>query len=518
MPAILLFLFHSLLQIPIVDTAYELIIGSYTREGNPGIEIMDVNTLRNRSVPRYTIQNPNSSFLAVSADRSRMFSVREEGQAKSAVAAFRRNARGEYEFVNSSPVIGSGPCHVAYREASATVYAANYGSGSLSVFKTVDGKLEPIAQHIKYKGSGPDKSRQEGSHAHQVTVSPDQHFLYVTDLGGDKVYRHRIYADGLVDEDAQVINVAPGSGPRHLVFNSKGDHMYLINEMNAMVDVFLVRQDAFTLLQSILADTARSPSKGSGDIHLSPDGRWLLTSNRISSNEITVFEVQGDGTLKKVRHQPVLKKPRNFNFTPDGKFVYVASQDEHKVQVFAFNGTDGSMTDTGRDILVKNPVCLIFLPREDVVNPEERISSLKIRLIQPSAPIANYVKYVQVGNLVFLSGHGPDKPEGGQVFGKLGKDLSVEQGQEAARLTGISLISTLRGLIGDLNHVKRIVKVTGLVNCVDTFTQQPAVMNGFSNLMVDVFGDRGRHARTSVGVNALPNNIAVEIEMVVELK
>jgi enamine deaminase RidA (YjgF/YER057c/UK114 family) len=123
-----------------------------------------------------------------------------------------------------------------------------------------------------------------------------------------------------------------------------------------------------------------------------------------------------------------------------------------------------------------------------------------------------------VGNTVYLSGHGPDKPEGGQVFGKLGKDLTVEQGQAAARLTGISLISTLKGYIGDLNRVKRIVKVVGLVNCTPEFAQQPQVMNGCSNLMVEVFGDRGRHARTSVGVNALPNNIAVEIEMIVELK
>ena len=128
------------------------------------------------------------------------------------------------------------------------------------------------------------------------------------------------------------------------------------------------------------------------------------------------------------------------------------------------------------------------------------------------------MKYVQVGNTVYLSGHGPDKPEGGQVFGKLGKDLSIEQGQAAARLTGISLISTLRGYIGDLNRVKRIVKVVGLVNCTPEFAQQPQVMNGCSNLLVEVFGDRGRHARTSVGVNALPNNIAVEIEMIVELK
>ena len=96
--------------------------------------------------------------------------------------------------------------------------------------------------------------------------------------------------------------------------------------------------------------------------------------------------------------------------------------------------------------------------------------------------------------------------------------MTVEQGQAAARLTGISLISTLKGYIGDLNRVKRIVKVVGLVNCTPEFAQQPQVMNGCSNLMVEVFGDRGRHARTSVGVNALPNNIAVEIEMIVELK
>lgn len=164
------------------------------------------------------------------------------------------------------------------------------------------------------------------------------------------------------------------------------------------------------------------------------------------------------------------------------------------------------------------PVCLVFVKPQPETDAEASIRSNNITLIPPTAPIANYVKYVQVGNTVYLSGHGPDKPEGGQVFGKLGKDLTIEQGQAAARLTGISLISTLRGYIGDLNRVKRIVKVVGLVNCTPDFAQQPQVMNGCSNLLVEVFGDRGRHARTSVGVNALPNNIAVEIEMIVELK
>lgn len=151
-------------------------------------------------------------------------------------------------------------------------------------------------------------------------------------------------------------------------------------------------------------------------------------------------------------------------------------------------------------------------------NPEARIKELGIQLIKPTPPVANYVKAVRVGNMLYLAGHGPDKPEGGQIIGKVGDSLTLEQGRDAARLTGISLLSTLRGEIGDLNKVKRIVKVLGMVNAVATFDKHPQVMNGFSDLMVEVFGENGKHARSSVGVASLPNNIAVEIEMIVELK
>ena len=152
------------------------------------------------------------------------------------------------------------------------------------------------------------------------------------------------------------------------------------------------------------------------------------------------------------------------------------------------------------------------------VNPEERLKKSNITLIPVVPPIANYVKQVQVGKLLYLSGHGPDKPGGGQMYGHLGKDVTIEEGQAAARLTGISMISTMKAYLGDLNKVKRIVKVLGLVNSEPTFVQQPQVINGFSNLMVEVFGERGKHARSAVGVAALPNNISVEIEMIVELK
>ncbi len=148
----------------------------------------------------------------------------------------------------------------------------------------------------------------------------------------------------------------------------------------------------------------------------------------------------------------------------------------------------------------------------------ERLSELGIELTEPGPPVANFVYAVQTGNLVFLSGHGPDRPEGGQVTGKLGTDeLTLEEGQEAARLTGIALLASLQQKIGDLNRVERIVKVNGMVNADPSFTQHSQVVNGFSDLMVEIFGDKGRHARASIGMSSLPGDIAVEIDMVVEI-
>ena len=496
---------------------YNLIVGSYTSAGNAGIEVYSVDINTGKSAAFYSVKTTNASYLTVSQDLNNLYAVNESGS-RSAVSAFELGGKGQYEFLNSSLTTGDDPCFITYREASKTAYTANYSGGSLSVFKTDHGRLSPVAQHIVYKGSSINKARQQESHAHNVVLSPDQYHLYVTDLGTDKIYQHRIYADGLVDEHPTVIAITPGSGPRHMTFNSTGSNAYLINELTGVVDVFGIENGNFKLLQSIVADTAASSNKGSADIHISPNGKWLLTSNRVSSNEVTVFAIQKNGRLEKVYHQPVANMPRNFSFDPTGKFVFVASQKENKIQVFTFDDQIGRMKDTKQDILVKAPVCLVFTASEAAVDPEERIRTLGIQLIPPVAPVANYVKFVQVGNTVYLSGHGPDKPGGGQVYGKLGKDLTVEQGKEAARLTGISLISTLKGYLGDLNKVKRVVKVLGLVNSDSTFGQQPAVMNGFSDLMVDVFGNRGKHARSSVGVNALPNNIAVEIEMIVELK
>jgi enamine deaminase RidA (YjgF/YER057c/UK114 family) len=148
---------------------------------------------------------------------------------------------------------------------------------------------------------------------------------------------------------------------------------------------------------------------------------------------------------------------------------------------------------------------------------DKKLKELNVQLISPTKPMANYVKAVRSGNLIFLAGHGPTKADGSNITGKVGKDITIEQGIEAARITAISLLSTLQAELGDLNKVKRIVKVNAWVNCNSEFTDQPKVINGCSDLLVAVFGEKGKHARAALGANALPMNIAVEIEMVVEV-
>ena len=149
---------------------------------------------------------------------------------------------------------------------------------------------------------------------------------------------------------------------------------------------------------------------------------------------------------------------------------------------------------------------------------EERIKELGIVLPEAGNPVANYVNAVRTGNLIFLAGKGPKNSDGEYITGQVGVDLSIEEAYEAARLTGIQQLAVLKAELGDLNKVVRTVKVLGMVNAPSGFTDQPEVINGFSDLMVEVFGERGKHARAAVGMGSLPRNIACEIELIVEVR
>ena len=149
---------------------------------------------------------------------------------------------------------------------------------------------------------------------------------------------------------------------------------------------------------------------------------------------------------------------------------------------------------------------------------ETKLKEKGIVLTPPSSPVANYVNVVRVGDLLYLAGKGPLKADNNYVTGKVGKDLTIEQGYEAARLTAISHLAVIKSELGSLNKVKRIVKVLGMVNCTEDFKDQPKVINGYSDLMVEIFGEKGKHARSAVGMAALPFNMAVEVEVIVEIE
>jgi enamine deaminase RidA (YjgF/YER057c/UK114 family) len=171
---------------------------------------------------------------------------------------------------------------------------------------------------------------------------------------------------------------------------------------------------------------------------------------------------------------------------------------------------------------MKKYIALVFLLTISLFamsqNPETKLKELNIELPTISKPLASYVHVVRTGNLLFLSGKGPSKPDGSYITGKVGTDLTIEQGQAAARLTAIQQLAVLKAELGDLTKVKRIVKVLGMVNCNPDFKDHSKVINGFSDLMVEVFGEKGKHARSAVGMSSLPNGMCVEIELIVEVE
>ena len=149
---------------------------------------------------------------------------------------------------------------------------------------------------------------------------------------------------------------------------------------------------------------------------------------------------------------------------------------------------------------------------------EQRLEELNIQLPDAPQPVAIYRPAVQVGNLLFVSGHGPNRADGTQITGKVGVELTSEEAKEAARVTGLCILSTVRNALGSLDRVVRVVKVLGMVNATPDFGEQPQVINGFSELMMEVFGDPGKGARSAVGMGSLPGNIPVEVEAIFEVE
>ena len=337
-----------------------MLVGTYTTGNSKGIYTFRFNQETGETTPLEVTEVSNPSYLTLSSDNRFVYVVSEENDSSASVHAFAFDEdQGSLKLLNSHKTMGEDPCYVATDVKK--VLTANYSGGTKSIFPIrYDGSLDPADTLFEGSASGPDKDRQATPHIHCTVFSPDSNYIFASDFSADRILRYAINVkEELPRPLSETVDVEPGSGPRHLIFSKNGKFAYLINELSGKVIAFAYTDGRLNQIQTITADTLHA--RGSADIHLSPDGRYLYASNRLKNDGIVIFEVNPEkGTLAKAGYQLTGAHPRNFNITPNGKYLLVACRDSNLIQVFARDITSGLLKDTGKDIIIDKPVCIQF--------------------------------------------------------------------------------------------------------------------------------------------------------------
>ena len=322
---------------------------------------------------------PNPSYLAVRGNY--VYAVSEMPDSSASVGAWRWGGNG-FELIGSrptglltgpadgssvipsdspsvipseakeSPFRGEDPCYVSTDGHFLAV--ANYSGGTLATYRLrEDGGIGPMDTLVVSGTGGPDMTRQEHPHVHCAIFTPDGKHLLFSEFSADEIGRMDIGPDG-VRNYCRAATLHADYGPRHLLFDASGTHLYVIGELSGDITVFDYAAGTLTEKQVIKAD--RLDARGAADIHLSPDGRFLYASLRLRGDGISVFEVGADGTLTYVGYQATGAHPRNFNITPNGRFVLVACRDTDAIEIYTRSSETGLLTFTGRVIPVSRPV------------------------------------------------------------------------------------------------------------------------------------------------------------------
>lgn len=345
--------------------AYWVYVGTYTADnGSKGVYRSKLDAKTGKlSEPELVAELKNPTFLAVSPDKKNLYAVGETGgTGGGGVFAFALDAKsGGLKKLNEDTSGGDGPCHVSVDAGGDRVAVANYGGGSTALFRLdAEGKLGG-KEFVQHKGSGANKDRQSGPHAHNATFTPDGKYLLVADLGLDKVkvFDGRTLKE-LADRD---IALPPGSGPRHLAVTKDGKYAYVCGELDSTVNVVKLDLDGKSEVVQTLS-TLTEPVRGNSTAEciLSPDGKFVYVSNR-GHNSIAAYKVGEDHKLTAAGHiTGDIKIPRNFAVDPSGKWMLIASQDGDKVGVWAVDPATGMAKETGTTIKVARPVCVRFVP------------------------------------------------------------------------------------------------------------------------------------------------------------
>jgi 6-phosphogluconolactonase len=368
-------IFLQLLLISSITAAAQnepyLLVGTYTGGKSQGIYVYKFNTVTGDNSFVSAANSSNPSFLAVSPNQKFVYAVNENADSTRftvggniSVFAF-DHAGGTLTEINKQPSGGKHPCYVAVDKTGHWVFAANYSSGSLGLLHAnANGSLDSLHQWIQHEGSGPDKERQKGPHVHSTILSPDNKYLFVCDLGTDKVTLYTFdKKKGSLKYKTAALST-PGSGPRHLDFSRNGNVVYVAEELSATICSYTFNNGNMKLLQrtSVLPADFKG-AVGVADIHVSPNGKFLYCSDRGDDNSISIFSINPiDGKISLIGHQSTSGKgPRNFNFDPTGNFLLVANQNSDVIVIFKVDKKTGLLTDTGKTISIPSPVCVKWI-------------------------------------------------------------------------------------------------------------------------------------------------------------
>ncbi len=365
--------FAVLLLAPLVSrkasaAEYLVYFGTYTNQGkSKGIYVSHFNSSTGKAQdPILAAEIKSPSWVVVDPGGRFLYAVTEEGRIGSVSAFSIDRATGKLTALNTVSTKGNGPCHLAVDHTGKTLLAANYDSGSTVAFPIHgDGSLGEGASFIQHMGSGPDKSRQAGPHAHCTTVSPDNRFALVNDLGLDEILIYKMDPAKalLTPNDPPFGKVSPGAGPRHLAFAPNGKVAYVVNEMGQSTTVFSWdARGALTAIQTISDIPHEVPGNSAAEIAVHPSGKFVYSSNR-GHDSLAVFSVNAkDGKLTLVEYAPTkAKTPRGFGIDPSGSYLLAAGQDSDNVVVFRIDKRTGKLTPTGQELQVAMPVCVQFL-------------------------------------------------------------------------------------------------------------------------------------------------------------
>ena len=333
------------------------LVGTYTYDGSYGIYSYRFNPQTGESKRLDSLAMVNPSYLTISEDGQRVYAVCETNDERASLNIIGLDANGSMNLLQTVPTFGGDPCYVASNGALAVT--ANYSGGSMSVFPLSEQGTQ-AGQAVLFQGAtgGPDLSRQNRPHVHCACFTPDGEYILATDFSADRILSFCV-ADKDVTPNGIASDVSADSGPRHLVFSRDGRFAYLMSELSGNVTVFRYAEGRLESLQEIVSDSVGA--RGGADLRLSPDSKFLYSSNRLQAEGIAIFAVDSvTGLLTRIGYQPTGAHPRMFNITPDGQFLLCCCRDSDKIQVFRRNTATGLLTDTRQDIRVSKPVCVQF--------------------------------------------------------------------------------------------------------------------------------------------------------------